>query len=203
MFSHTHSQYSIRTSQLVRSLNRRSTHDTLRSAPTSPALASPASAYALTPAPPDAPWSPPVLSATLAARILFFLPWCFAVGAAITLYPRAISSLVRIYAEPPRTPLHRLAHHAHTAHAHVGIFVGILCLAAAALPAWPLRFGLVGVVAMRAAVIWRGFEAQVEERGEEPDGEWRDDARCVWRVLRGEEEREILRVCGGRIVKDE
>jgi hypothetical protein len=141
------------------------------------------------------------------------------VGAAIALYPRGISTLVRLYAEPPRTPLHRLAHHAHTARAHVGIFVGTLGLAVAALPAaWQFRFALVGVVAVRAAVVWKGFGALVdrteekkEEGGEggddEPEEEWREDARCVWRVLRGEEEKEILRACGdgggGVVVKDE
>ena len=158
----------------------------------------------LNPAPPDAPWAPPSLSLALVARIVFFLPWCVAVGAAIALHPRALLPLVRMYAEPPRTPLHRLAHHAHTAHAHVGIFVGVLCLVASALPSWLLRVALVGAVAVRAIVIWRRFQVQVEEHGEESEEEWREDARCVWRVLRGEEEKEILRACGGGgVVKDE
>jgi hypothetical protein len=166
---------------------------------------------------PGAPWMPPSLTLTLIARIVFFLPWCFAVGAAIALYPRALSPLVRMYAEPPRTPLHRLAHHAHTARAHVGIFVGILSLIAAALPTWPLRFALVGAVMVRAAVVWHGFEARVnevvvvEKRGAGPvsvEEEWREDVRCVWRVLRGEEEMEILRSCAGGgggdgVMKDE
>jgi head-tail adaptor len=40
-------------------------------------------------------------------------------------------------------------------------------------------------------------------KGEETE-EWREDARCVWSVLRGEEEREILRACGGEaMVKEE
>jgi hypothetical protein len=149
---------------------------------------------------------PPSLTFTLIARIVLFLPWCFAVGAAIALYPRALSPLVRMYAEPPRTPLHRLAHHAHTARAHVGIFVGVLSLIAIALPTWSLRFALVGAVMARAAVVWYGFEARanndvvVEKRGEGPvsvEAEWREDVRCVWRVLRGEEEMEILRSYGG------
>lgn len=142
-----------------------------------------------------------------------FLPWCVAVGAAIALYPRALSPLVRMYAGPPRTPLHRLAHHAHTARAHLGIFLGVLCLAAARIPSgsgWHLGAFLLGAVIARAAFVWYGFGAQVlrrelERKGEgasegeggEEEEEWRDDARCVWRVLRGEEEREILRVCGG------
>lgn len=110
-----------------------------------------------------------------------------------------------MYAGVPRTPLHRLAHHAHTARAHVGIFLGAVCLVGAALPRWPLRAALVGAVAARAVAVWRGFGARVEGRerkeagggGEEEGEEWREDARCVWSVLRGEEEREILRVCGG------
>jgi hypothetical protein len=52
-------------------------------------------------------------------------------------------------------------------------------------------------------VVWRGFGARVlllERRGNDKETEaeeWREDARCVWRVLRGEEESEILRACGG------
>lgn len=42
-----------------------------------------------------------------------------------------------------------------------------------------------------------------ERKGEKPE-EWREDARCVWRVLHGEEEREILRACGSEaMVKEE
>jgi len=147
--------------------------------------------------PTGAPWAPRGFS--LIACVTLFLPWCVAVGAAIALYPRALSPLVRMYAGPPRTPLHRLAHHAHTARAHLGIFLGVLCLIAAALPSWRLRVVLLGAVVARAVVVWRGFGARVllERKGEETE-EWREDARCVWRVLRGEEEREILRACGGR-----
>ena len=140
--------------------------------------------------------------------MIFFLPWCIAVGAAIALHPRFLAPLLRMYAGPWHTPLHRLAHHAHTARAHVGIFLGAVSLAAAALPSWPLRAAFVGALCARAAVVWRGFGAHVKEsegrdgeggsaRGAEGREEWREDARCVWRVLRGEEEYEILRACGG------
>jgi hypothetical protein len=116
-----------------------------------------------------------------------------------------------MYAGPPRTALHRLAHHAHTARAHLGIFLGVLCLVAATIPSWHLRVVLLGAVVARAVVVWRGFGARVrlqeERRGEgsTKEEEWREDARCVWRVLRGEEEREILRACGGEasMVKEE
>ena len=122
------------------------------------------------------------------------------------LFPRALTRLVRLYAEPPRTPLHRLAYHAHTAGAHVSIFAAAVVLAAAALPGWPLRAVLLGVVGARAAVVVLGYKAQFEGR-EEAEGlseEWREDARCVWRVLCGEEEREIQRACaGGGAVKEE
>jgi hypothetical protein len=155
--------------------------------------------------PAGSPWVPPGLSLSLVARVVLFLPWCVAVGAAIALYPRALSPLVRMYAGPPRTPLHRLAHHAHTARAHLGIFLGVLCLIVAAIPRWHLRIVLLGAVVARAVVVWHGFGARVlkERKGEETE-EWREDARCVWSVLRGEEEREILRACGGEaLVKDE
>ena len=137
---------------------------------------------------------------------MFFIPWCIAVGAAIMLFPRALTRLVRLYAAPPRTPLHRLAYHAHTAREHVGIFAAAVCLAAAGLPGWPARVALLGTVGARAAVVVWGLQAQIEGRKEvEGSGEeWREDARCVWRVLCGEEEREILRVCaGGGVVKEE
>ncbi|KAH8986451.1 hypothetical protein EDB92DRAFT_2116395 [Lactarius akahatsu] len=182
------------------SLTRRSTHDTLASASATPALReSPARQP-----PPGAPWTPPALAAV--ARVLFFVPWCVAVGAAIVLYPRALTRLVRLYAAVPPTPLHRLAYHAHTAGPHVCIFAAAVCLAAAALPGWLFRAALLGAVGVRAAVVARGFKGQIEGRGdaEGPSEEWREDARCVWRVLRGEEEREILRACaGGGAVKEE
>jgi hypothetical protein len=157
--------------------------------------------------PGGAPWTPPGLS--LVARVILFLPWCVAVGAAIALYPRALSPLVRMYAGPPRTPVHRLAHHAHTARAHLGIFLGVLCLIAASIPSWHLRVVLLGAVVARAVVVWHGFGArllQERSKGKEEPEEWREDARCVWRVLRGEEEREILRACGAEassMVKEE
>jgi hypothetical protein len=140
------------------------------------------------------------------ARVVFFVPWCVAVGAAIVLFPRALTWLVRLYAAPPRTPLGRLAYHAQTAREHVGIFAGAVCLAAAALPGWPLRFALLGAVGVRAVVVVRGIEARIERRGDVkgPGEEWREDARCVWRVLCGEEEREIQRACAsGGAVKEE
>ena len=46
------------------------------------------------------------------------------------------------------------------------------------------------------------LERSKDESGEVEE-EWREDARCVWRVLRGEEEREILRACGGEVVAKE
>ncbi|KAI9457470.1 hypothetical protein BJY52DRAFT_500803 [Lactarius psammicola] len=186
------------------SLSRRSTHDTLASAPATPVLSAGTTALSERQPPPGAPWVPPALA--VVTRVVFFVPWCVAVGAAIVLFPRVVTWLVRLYAAPPRTPLHRLAYHAHTARPHVCIFVAALFFAAAALPGWLLRAGLLGAVGVRAAVVARGFEAQIEGRGdaEGPSEEWREDARCVWRVLRGEEEQEILRACaGGGAVKEE
>ncbi|KAF8496252.1 hypothetical protein F5888DRAFT_1907481 [Russula emetica] len=174
--------------------------DTLPSVPSSPV------AIERSPTPPGgAPWAPTGLSLSLVARIILFLPWCVAVGAAIALYPRALSPLVRMYAGPPRTPLHRLAHHAHTARAHLGIFLGVLCLIVTTIPNWYLRFVLLGAVVARAVVVWHGFGTRVLQERKGGEEEWREDARCVWRVLRGEEEREILRACGGEasMVKEE
>ena len=117
-----------------------------------------------------------------------------------------------MYAGRPRTPLHRLAHHAHTARAHLGIFLGVLCLVVGTtIPTWRLRVVLLGAVIVRAVSVWYGFGKRVQERHGKAEAEadeteeWREDARCVWSVLRGEEEREILRVCGAReaMVKEE
>ena len=121
-----------------------------------------------------------------------------------TLPTRALSPLVRMYAGPQRTALHRLAHHAHTARrAHLGMSSRRipLLVAATIIPSWPLRVALFGAVVVRVVVVWHGFGARLlqeersKDKGEESE-EWREDARCVWRVLRGEEEREILRACG-------
>lgn len=184
--------------KLVRSsLIRRNTYDALPSATTTPALPVSPAQHPRQP-PPGSPWAPPALLATV-ARVVFFVPWCVVVGAAIMLFPRALTWLVRLYAAPPRTPLRRLAYHAQTAREHVGIFVGAVCLVAAALPGWPLRFALLGAVGIRAVVVVWAIETQIEGRGnvKGPGEEWREDARCVWRVLCGEEEREIQRVCAG------
>lgn len=139
------------------------------------------------------------------ARLVFFVPWCVAVGAAIVLYPRALTLLVRLYAPPPPTPLHRLAYHAHTAPAHVCIFAAALCLAVAALPGLLPRAMLLGGVGVRAAIVAWGHDELIDGHrdAEGASEEWREDARCVRRVLRGEEESEILRACGGEVSKEE
>ena len=194
----------IRAWQIGRPPTRCSTHDTdtLPSVPSSPVLAALTTERTQAP-PPGTPWTPPGLALSLVSRVILFLPWCVAVGAAIALHPRALSSLVRLYAGAPRTPLHRLAHHAHTARAHLGIFLGVLVLLAAALPSWGLRAVLVSAVVARAVVVWRGIGTRVllleyQGKGEKAEAEeWREDARCVYRVLRGEEEWEILRACSG------
>jgi len=62
-------------------------------------------------------------------------------------------------------------------------------------PADMFRVALLGVVVTRAVVVWHGFGVRVfQERKDEELEEWREDARCVWRVLRGERKR-IMRAC--------
>ena len=73
------------------------------------------------------------------------------------------SSLVRMYAEPWRTQLHRLAHRGHTAGAHVGIFLGGVSPAVVPLPSWLLRAAFMGVPVVHAVVVWRGFGVPVKE----------------------------------------
>jgi hypothetical protein len=158
--------------------------------------------------PAGAPWAPPglLLLLTLIVCIILFISWCVAVGAVIALYSRAILPLAHIYAGPPCTPLHRLAHHAHTVRPsrHLPRHpLPLLCLIAATISSWHLYIVL---LVTRAVVIWHGFGVWVlqERKGEELE-EWHEDARWVWRVLCGEEEREILRACGGEasMVKEE
>jgi hypothetical protein len=58
------------------------------------------------------------LSFTLVVRAILFLPCCITVGAAITLYPRALSPLIRMYAGPPHIQSTDVQH-AHTVCAHL------------------------------------------------------------------------------------
>ena len=50
-----------------------------------------------------------------------------------------------------------------------------------------------------------GLQAQIEgrEEVEGPGEESREDARCVWMGLYGEEEWKIMRACAGGVVKEE
>ncbi|KAI9432618.1 hypothetical protein F5148DRAFT_136128 [Russula earlei] len=134
---------------MARSPARRGTHDTLPSAPASPVTA--AFGAASGPTPPETPWAPPGLSLSLAflPRLIFFLPW------------------------PARTPLPRLAHHARTPRAHLGIFLRAVCLVGVALSRWAFRVALIGAVAAHAVIVWRGFRAcpragRRERRGPAP-----------------------------------
>ncbi|KAI9512438.1 hypothetical protein F5148DRAFT_1365363 [Russula earlei] len=81
---------------------------------------------------------------------------------------------------PPRTPLPRLAHHAHTACAHLGFFLGAVCLVGAALPHWSFHVAVIGAMAAHAVIVWRGVRACVAEHGgQDAVEEWHKDARCV------------------------
>lgn len=121
--------------------------------------------------------------------------------------PHSDVGIARLYSAPPSTSLlHPLAYHSHIARKHVLIFAAAVCLAAPELPGWLLPVALLCAVGARAALVLWGFEAETEGCGrvEGTGGEWHEDARCVWRVLCGEGEREILRVCaGGRAVNEE
>ena len=91
--------------------------------------------------------------------VLFLVPWCVAVGAAIVLLPRVLTWLVHLCAEPPLTPLYLLAHYACTAYAYICIIAAALFLAVAAPSGWLLRPVLLGAVGVRAAMVVRRIEA--------------------------------------------
>ena len=62
-------------------------------------------------------------------RVLFFVPWCVAIGAAIVLFPT--------HADAVRASLcGASAQTTHTAYAHVCIFAAALFLTVATLPVW-------------------------------------------------------------------
>jgi hypothetical protein len=138
---------------------------------------------------PASPYTP-----TDALRAILFLPWLIAVGATLFLHPAALSPLVfrsavttshSVLALLPRTdapvgPLRRLAFYAETAHGAAAAF----CALALSLALWGGLAGRVTVVFAlgRAAFIWAPFEVGGHNDGGE-------DMRCVWAVLKGEEEK--------------
>jgi hypothetical protein len=61
------------------------------------------------------------------------------------------------------------SHTMRTLRAHLGIFLGVLALLAAALPSWHLRTVLGGAVFARAVVIWRVLAVSVASRAVAPE----------------------------------
>ncbi|OBZ73959.1 hypothetical protein A0H81_06090 [Grifola frondosa] len=137
---------------------------------------------------------PPLTPKTLLpplVRLLFFLPWCAAVGGAILLAPAHLELVTFApgYIRSPRG-VRRLAHWADCALHHVGIF-----LACAVVLAWYCPLAAAPVLA-RCVYAWQDFRPDAKV----PLGE--DDRQSLWAVARGVywegEEDLVVRVEHGR-----
>jgi hypothetical protein len=116
----------------------------------------------------------------LLLRIVFFVPWCVAVGGMIVMYPRHLDlvafSPVAGYITPPPTGIRRFTHWSETAMQHVWIFLGFLASVVWLYPV--LGWMLVGGVAAQSLNAWWDFRVDRSvELGE-------DDRQTVYLVLR-------------------
>ena len=94
---------------------------------------------------------------SVAVHVLFFLPWCVAVGGAILLSPYHLDHVAfkTGYVSHERGP-HRFGYWAQCAHQHVVIFLAFL----AACLWWNLRYGTWAVAAVLAGTVyaWHDFK---------------------------------------------
>jgi hypothetical protein len=116
----------------------------------------------------------------LLLRVIFFVPWCVAVGGTIVMYPqhldRVAFSPLAGYITPPPTGIRRFAHWADTAMQHVWIFLGSL---ASVMWVYPmLGWMLVGGVAAQSVNAWWDFRV---DRSVELGA---DDRQTMYLVLR-------------------
>ncbi|KZT67866.1 hypothetical protein DAEQUDRAFT_728641 [Daedalea quercina L-15889] len=112
----------------------------------------------------------------VATKVLFFLPWCVAVGGAIMLSPRHLH-LVAFntgYVSYERGP-HRFGYWAQCAHQHVVIFLAFLAVGVW----WNLRYGTWVVAGMLAcaAYAWHDYKVDLTV----PLGE--DDRQSLYLAL--------------------
>jgi len=101
------------------------------------------------------PWTPRrVLSVII--KIIFFLPWCVAVGGAILLSPQHLEVVAfrTGYVSHGRGP-HRFGHWAECAHQHIVIFLAFVAVGAW----WNIQYGTWAVAAMlaRGVYVWHDF----------------------------------------------
>ncbi|EPS96066.1 hypothetical protein FOMPIDRAFT_1025542 [Fomitopsis schrenkii] len=96
---------------------------------------------------------------SVATRVLFFLPWCVAVGGAILLSPYHLD-LVAFktgYLSYERGP-HRFGYWAQCAHQHVVIFLAFLAVCAW----WNMRYGTWAVAAVLAGTVYAWHDFKVD-----------------------------------------
>lgn len=93
----------------------------------------------------------------LILRVLFFLPWCIAVGGTIVMYPRYLEHVAFGfgYIKSPKG-IRRFAHWADTGIQHVWIFFGFLASIWWIYPI--LGWMLIGGVVAQTANAWQDFE---------------------------------------------
>jgi hypothetical protein len=93
----------------------------------------------------------------LLLRIIFFLPWCVAVGGTIVMFPKHLEFIAFHpgYLKSPKG-IHRLVHWADTGMQHVWIFLGFLASMWWIYPA--IGWMLVGGVVAQTVNAWQDFE---------------------------------------------
>ena len=89
-------------------------------------------------------------------RVLFFLPWCAAVGGALLLFPGYVESVAFRpgYLESPKG-IRRFAHWAECGQQHVTIFFA--CLVAAVWYNFAVGLSLTSIVMSRFVFVWHDF----------------------------------------------
>ncbi|KAJ3518191.1 hypothetical protein NLJ89_g37 [Agrocybe chaxingu] len=73
---------------------------------------------------------------SLALKVMFFVPWCIAVGGSLALAPDHVDRIAfgLGYLEPPPTPIHRFSHWANYGLQHVSIFLALVAIIVYSFP---------------------------------------------------------------------
>ncbi|CAA7261560.1 unnamed protein product [Cyclocybe aegerita] len=73
---------------------------------------------------------------SLALKVIFFVPWCIAVGGSLVLAPDHVDCIAfgLGYLEPPPTPIHRFSHWANYGLQYVSIFLALVAMIVYSFP---------------------------------------------------------------------
>lgn len=96
---------------------------------------------------------------SVAAKALFFLPWCVAVGGTIVLSPYHLDAVAfkTGYVSHERGP-RRFGYWAQCAHQHVVIFLAFLAVCAW----WNMRYGAWAVAAVLAGAVYAWYDFRID-----------------------------------------